>query len=284
MLCTSSTSITITTNFCESILAALQKPNVHTLLVNAGTLMVGVERDENDEHFLHPNTRDTRDSPTNLEDGDFEIIAPILAGHTSLKRLDLTSYKFGDPAAKALGIALGTNSVLTSLNLSSNEISEEGIIALSAAFRINTGLVSVILDGNKMTKKSFEPILNALKFNSSITYLSLENTLHNVFRISKLASCLAKNTTLREMLFNEHLFSNISRDEIKTLEESLLNNPSLTRLFKEKKVVSFLQVNANFNPILNILERNVHNSARRSLTLFQALWIEWKRTIVLSTH
>lgn len=274
---TNSTSASVSP-FCESVVAALQKPNVHTLLVNEGMLAVDTEINMTYHNRFKHNSRmgssdwmETVDIPSGLEEADIKIIAPILAVHTSLTRLHLDLQEFGDSGVEAIAEALKSNSVLTSLNLSSNT----GIKALIAALKINTCLVSLIVNDYKsLTFDSFESILAFLESNSTMTCISFNVAGADLKpRISQLAQCLRINSTLRDLLLPEHTLSYLSTKDISTLGSSLTMNPSISRLYVPKERDEMFKVKAKFDPIQPILDRNAHNFAQRSLTLFQALWV-----------
>lgn len=292
MLSTSLDSFRSPTHFGSYVFAEMEKSSLQTFAVNFGILgRVNIDALEDScyEDFgpflgfsdcsTFSDCSDLMGPSNRLNDADIEKVALVLANHTTLTCLDLVGQNFGDRGVAALAEALKINSLLTSIDLSANNIQDQGIKILSTAFTINFSLVSVILNLNyHLTEEGLEFLFCSLESNSSLTRLSLKGIPRSAIKISRLASCLAINTTLTELLFDEQVITCLTKDDGRILVQSLVQNPSLTKLFEDSttdssRVVSSedLRFKAEFYPTQLILNRNAHNLRCNHLTLFNAL-------------
>lgn len=92
-----------------------------------------------------------------------------------LVRLYVRSSRIGNEGAKAISVALTTNTSLRVLSLTSSGITLVGAEVLGSALQENGTLHSLNLDGNKLGDQGLESLVNGLKSSTSLTALSVAN-------------------------------------------------------------------------------------------------------------
>jgi hypothetical protein len=108
-----------------------------------------------------------------LEAKDVGPLLKALQGTITLKKLDLSSNKFGNKGAQALATMLTTNATLMQLDLGDNSISNVGAEALATALRTNTSLTQLSLGHNRIGPKGAQALATMLATNKTLMQLDL---------------------------------------------------------------------------------------------------------------
>ena len=113
--------------------------------------------------------------------------------------INLKHYGIGDKGAKAVSMALRSDSVVTTLNLHDNSIRESGGIWIAKCLKHNCCLGSLDLSGNPIGTKGADAVADALLENGNLMELSLKDCGLQDKGMNKLAHSLELNSFLRKL-------------------------------------------------------------------------------------
>ena len=87
-----------------------------------------------------------------------ELLPRLVSNEPGLTEVDLFNKSLGDADAKALGLALRSNTTVTTLDLSGNQIGDQGAKDLADAVRHSTTMTYLDLDGNQIGAELLQSI------------------------------------------------------------------------------------------------------------------------------
>ncbi|MFI5343094.1 MAG: hypothetical protein ACHQUC_02615 [Chlamydiales bacterium] len=238
----------------RSVQQALQRPDLHTLLMNCGYLAENTDRNRAWEKFERDSAQcsstffmDLPNALPGLKSHDIVDIAPLVAGCSTLRRLDLISQEcFSEEGTAAMAEALQVNTGLTHLDLSFNLMGTDRMRVLSTAFTINHNLTTVILDSREGIASALKPLLLALAVIPSLTHLSISHPLHclsedGIVDIAGISPPLACHPKLRHLALRcQHL----GDEGAATIAEVVGQTTTLTSLELSSSAIGSTGINA----------------------------------------
>ena len=187
-----------------------------------------------------------------------QAMASELADDTVVTHLTLYNKKCGIQGAKAVGLALATNSTLKFLSMQCQNVKPTGFVALCAGLERNRGLLLLDLGGNdlgdkdevgvalgralttnrslkslglqlcKLGEKATKMIANALNVNNTLECLNLYSDPIGSEGAIALAHSLEINTSLRHLSLGGYSHSSaLGDDALRALAEALSKNQGL---------------------------------------------------------
>jgi Leucine Rich repeat len=160
-----------------------------------------------------------------LPDGDDGT--RVLTLNTSAVDLDFDWIGLGNEGAKAIAMALQTNSSTRSLSMKGNLFGDDGAVAIASVLNANTTLVDLALYDNSIADVGTIALADALKRNTSLQRLSLGNMLGDE-GVTAMANALKVNTTVVHLEL--HGNSKFGDRRAKAMAEALKVNKTLTCL------------------------------------------------------
>lgn len=163
---------------------------------------------------------------SSIGDNGASVLARMLVGNTTLKKLNLFNNKITSMGAVAIGEILG-RSVLEDLDLGSNEIGVVGVHAIAIGDRAITALKTLNLSKNSISDRGAAIIgagLGTMRL-ASLEELNLSS--NNI--TSEGAVAIAESIVTNDVLTSVHLkFNQVSTNGAIRLQEVLSGNRALT--------------------------------------------------------
>ncbi|XP_077408050.1 dynein regulatory complex subunit 5 [Vanacampus margaritifer] len=212
---------------------------------------------------------------SHIDDEKCKLLAKHLAGHPSLRELNLSHNVIGDKGAKAVSTLLNSSN-LEAVNMSDNIIRDVGANFLAEALFKNCTLLSLNLRINRVTDEGGQAIAKALLINSTLRHLHLGANLLTEPTAVTLAEVLAQNQTLKTINLS---CNKLGVDGGKALEEAIAQNSSLTecdvRLTDiDEQSVSIINQLVNANKSASIITQVVCTMAPLSVDTTMSLMQE----------
>jgi Ran GTPase-activating protein (RanGAP) involved in mRNA processing and transport len=143
----------------------------------------------------------------------------------TLKKLNLSSNKIGDPCGRALAMMIN-HTALTDLDLSWNQIGAAGVNSFAETLNLSKTLTNLVLSLNRIGDEGGRGLAMILR-NMALTELNLSSNRIGAVGLNSLAESLANNSTLTSL----DISSNDSGDDgARALAAALYRNVTLTEL------------------------------------------------------